>query len=118
MEVLAWILVGVLGWFSVDTKLELEELRDQPPRIERVVEIQEVLVPVAAKCPEPDLIPPPELAINDLTEEDRGNFGKVADAYVLSLTACMSYAEQQKIILDGYRATDETLSESEKSHHP
>ena len=103
MEIL--MLLWALGssWYAIDTKIELEDLKNQPPRLERVIEIQVVEVPIDAECPIPKNIQVPHLTVNDLTEEDKKNYGKVADAYVVSLNSCMNYAEQQKVILDSYR---------------
>lgn len=76
-------------------------------------EIREVRIPVPAQCKKPKEIPVPNLPINDLTSEDYEDYEKVAKTYASSLKVCMSYAEQQKAILDSYRKEVENGSKKE-----
>ena len=103
MEILSIIYAVFVTYYAVDTKLELNELEDQPPRIVKQIKIQRVEIPVAMECPKPKDIRPPELLVNSLTDGDYGDYDKVANAYVVSLNQCMSYATEQKVVLDGYR---------------
>lgn len=103
MEIIILIYSVLVSYYAVDTKVELETLRDQPPRIIKEIQVKEVMVPVAAQCPIPAPIKKPDLLIHKLTKMDYEDFSKVSNAYVISLTQCMGYAEQQTIILDGYR---------------
>ncbi len=97
------VLIILLSWFAVDTKMELTDLQNQPPKIVKVIQIQEVEIPIPVDCPKPKDIVEPNLAIIELAEVDKENYSKVANAYVVSLNQCMSYAEQQEKILDSYR---------------
>ena len=103
MEILSIIYAVLVTYYAVDTKIELNDLKEQPPRIITEIKIQEVFIPVAAECPVADKINKPELMIHILTDEERTDISKLRDAYVISLSQCMSYAEEQESILDGYR---------------
>ena len=92
-----------MSWFTYDAKMELKELKAQPPKVVEVIKIVNVDVPVATQCEQPDDIIKPVLEISKLKPTDSENYRKIADAYVISLTQCMSYAEQQEAILDSYR---------------
>ena len=115
MEILILLYSVWVSYYAIDTKVELETLRDQPPRIIKEIQVKEVMIPVAAQCPIPDTIKKPDLLIHKLSKEDYEDYDKVSNAYVISLTQCMGYAEQQTIILDGYRLPV-IVSEKESSH--
>jgi len=103
MDILTLIAVLLSGYFAVDAKMELNELKKQPPKIVTVIKTVEVEIPIATQCPIPDDITKPVLEISKLTPADKDDFRKVASSYVVSLAQCMSYAEQQEQQLDSYR---------------
>jgi len=103
MDILSGIVILLMGWLTVDAKMELNDLKNQPPKIVEVIKIVEVDIPVATQCPIPKDIKKPVLEITKLTPTDRGNFDKIANSYVVSLNQCMSFAEQQENVLNSYR---------------
>lgn len=103
MEPLSILYAILITWYAIDTKVELEDLKDEPPRIVKQIDVEEVFISVAARCPAPDDIVKPELLIYDLDPSDYNDFNKISNAYTVSLNQCLSYAEQQEVVLDGYR---------------
>ena len=65
--------------------------------------IKEVYIPVPAECPKPKDVIEPEYSINSLTEADKGNYQKIAKAYVNSYLKCKRYSKEQETLLDVYR---------------
>lgn len=65
---------------------------------------EETLVVVAEDAPEPPKVERPKLAIEQLTEADRGDHPKVARAYVASVEQLIGFSEYLICVLEGYRA--------------
>lgn len=88
-------------------------------------EIKEVKTPVLV-CPEPPAISKPNLLIDQLTEEDKNDPGKVAQFYKGTVKQLTEYVKELEAIIEQYdktskkydelrRIVDEQFSENGKS---
>lgn len=69
----------------------------EPVQIQRVPQI------IAAECPAPKDVTRPTLLINLLSDEDKMDAGKIAQAYKATILQLQRYSAELETMLDAYR---------------
>lgn len=77
---------------------------------------KEVFVPVATECPKPPVIPQRSYPVDQLTEADKGNYQKIAEAYSATVKMMTEDNKDLNKYLDVYRNHGE--SDADQSSQP
>lgn len=67
------------------------------------VQIQRVPQIITAECPTPKDVTRPALLINLLSDEDKNDAGKIAQAYKATILQLQRYSSELETMLDAYR---------------